>query len=59
MLCEFPHGGDNAPFTCEQMLDIGLITLEETLHYAHTDGLRPYEWWEKEKDRIDRMSASK
>jgi len=52
MLCEFPHGGEDAPFTCEQMLDIGLLTLEEILFYAHHDGLRPYEWWDKVKKSL-------
>lgn len=36
----------------DQMLDIGLITIEELLLFAHTDGLRPYELWEKVKKTI-------
>lgn len=53
VMCELPVGLQNNPFTHEEMLDIGLITLEEVLAYAHTDGLRPYEWWEKEKKRLE------
>lgn len=29
------------------LLGIGLLTIEETLIFAHSDGLRLYEWWEK------------
>lgn len=49
-LCEFPYGG---PLKCEQLLDIGLITFEEVLAYAHRDGLRPYELWDKVKKRLE------
>jgi hypothetical protein len=49
VMCELPTGTQSAPLTCEQMLDIALITIEEVLFYAHTDGLRPYELWEKVK----------
>jgi hypothetical protein len=47
IMVEFPNGSAAAPFMADEMLDIGLITIEETLHYALTDGLRPYEWLEK------------
>lgn len=49
IMCELPAGADDRPYTCEQMLDIGLITIEEILAYAHSDGLRPYEFWDKVK----------
>jgi hypothetical protein len=49
IMCELPTGAQSQPFCCEEMLDIGLITIEEVLLYAHTDGLRPYELWEKVK----------
>lgn len=49
LLCELPGGAQPHVFSCEEMLDIGLLTIEETLAYAHTDGLRPYELWEKVK----------
>lgn len=52
VMCEFPAGADIAPYTPEQMLDIGLITLEEILFYAHHDGLRPYEVWEKVRQKL-------
>jgi len=52
MLCELPTGYDLAPMSCEEMLDIGLITIEETLFYAHRDGLRPYELWDKVKKQL-------
>lgn len=47
IMCEMPVGMQSQPFTCDEMLDIGLIVLEEVLNYAQTDGLRPYENWEK------------
>lgn len=49
ILCELPTGGEPLVFSLDQVLDIGLITLEETLSYAHRDGLRPYELWDKVK----------
>lgn len=47
ILCEFPSGNDLRYMDHHELLDIGLITLEEILFYAHRDGLRPYELWEK------------
>lgn len=52
VMCELPTGGQAVPLTCDQLLDIGLITIEETLAFAHTDGLRPYELWEKVKKSL-------
>jgi len=52
VLCELPNGSDLHPFSCEEMLDVGLITIEETLFYAHRDGLRPYETWDKVKKQL-------
>lgn len=49
IMCELPAGTASAPFTLDEMLDIGLTVIEEVLLYAHSDGLRPYEWWEKTK----------
>ena len=49
ILCELPTGYELAPFSCDEMLDIGLIAIEEMLFYAHRDGLRPYETWDKVK----------
>ncbi|MCC7518898.1 MAG: hypothetical protein IT578_06910 [Verrucomicrobiae bacterium] len=57
IMAELPCGTAHAPFTAEEMLDIGLLTIEETLAYAHQDGLRPYENWEKVKRQ--RASARK
>jgi hypothetical protein len=54
IMCELPAGVQSTPFTLEEMLDIGLITIEEVLFYAHTDGLRPYELWEKVKKKFDK-----
>jgi hypothetical protein len=47
IMCEMPAGASNKPFSLDEMLDIGLLTIEEVLSYAHSDGLRPYELWEK------------
>ena len=52
MMCEMPAGGQQSGFTLDQMLDVGLFALEEILRYTHTDGLRPYETWEKIKHQI-------
>lgn len=49
LMCELPSGVASRPFTCDQLLDIGLLTFEEVLAYAHRDGLRPYELWDKVK----------
>jgi len=49
LLCELPAG---SPYTLDQLLDIGLLTIEETLRYAHMGGLRPYENWEKVKAKL-------
>lgn len=53
IMCELPIGATTCPFTCDEMLDIGLITFEEVLFYAHRDGLRPYELWDKVKKKLD------
>ena len=47
LLCELPAGADNKPFTPDEMLDIGLITLEELLFFGLKDGFRPYEYRQK------------
>jgi len=49
IMCELPAGTTVLPFSLDEMLDIGLIVIEETLNYANTDGLRPYEFWTKVK----------
>ena len=48
IMTELPAPGLRS-FTAEDLLDIGLLTIEETLFFAHKDGLRPYEYWEKVK----------
>lgn len=52
VMCEMPAGAADRPFSLDEMLDIGLLTIEEVLCYAHTDGLRPYEVWEKVKTKL-------
>ncbi len=47
ILCELPAGADNKPFTADEMLDVGLITLEELLFFGLEDGFRPYEYRQK------------
>ena len=39
----------------EQVLDIGLIAIEEILTYADSDGLRAYETWEKHKNKVKKQ----
>ena len=57
ILCELPSGTANAPYTPDEMLDIGLVAIEEVLAYAHSDGLRPYEYWEKVKARMGKRPS--
>jgi hypothetical protein len=52
IMYEMPLGCDLKPFSSDEMLDIGLLTIEQTLCYAHTNGLQPYEFWEKVEVRI-------
>lgn len=52
ILCELPGGGIEYKYTLDDMLDIGLLVIEETLFYAHRDGLRPYELWDKVKKQL-------
>lgn len=52
IMAELPCGAAEWPFTAEEMLDIGLLTIEETLAFAHQDGLRPYEYWGKVKKQM-------
>jgi hypothetical protein len=51
-LCEFPVGTKEYPFSLDAMLDIGLLTFEEVLAFAHADGFRPYELWAKVKKTL-------
>lgn len=51
MLCELPNGGKEWYCSCDDMLDLGLFVIEEILAFAHSDGLRPYEFWEKVKKK--------
>ena len=53
VMVEMPTGGQSSPYTEEQLLDIGLITIEEILVYAHRDGMRAYEWWDKAKKSLE------
>jgi hypothetical protein len=54
LMVELPIGCQEYFYTLDQMLDVGLLTLEEILFYAHTDGLRPYETWSKVKRQLER-----
>jgi hypothetical protein len=54
VMVEAPAGAQCWPMSLDDMLDIGLITIEEILFYAHTDGLRPYETWSKVKKRFNK-----
>lgn len=49
VVCELPSGSKEYFCSCEDMLTIGLLAIEEILRYAHTEGLRPYEYWTKIK----------
>jgi hypothetical protein len=52
MLCEMPAGCAEQFVSNDQMVDMGLIAVEELLAYAHTDGLRPYEYWVKVRRQL-------
>jgi hypothetical protein len=43
-LCELPFGSEAWPMSCDEMLEIGLLSLEEYFEHAVFDGLRPYEF---------------
>lgn len=51
VMCELPTGCKDYFCSCEDMLTIGLLTLEEIFRYAHNEGLRPYEYWKKVRDK--------
>jgi hypothetical protein len=51
LLCELPGSGAGG-FTADQMLDAGLMTIEEILRHAQCDGLRPYELWAKVRKQL-------
>ena len=59
IMAELPCGAAEWPFTADEMLDIGLLTIEETLSFAHKDGLRPYEYWEKVNRQMSAATAPK
>jgi len=52
IMVEMPIGTENYGHTLEDVLDIGLLTIEEILVYADRDGLRAYETWEKVRKQI-------
>lgn len=52
LLCEMPAGISAQPMSEDQIVDIGLLAIEEVLFFAHTQGLRPYENWEKMQHRL-------
>ncbi len=58
LMVELPCGCAAYGRTLEQALDISLITIEETLFYAHTDGLRPFEVWSKVKRQLERSAQA-
>lgn len=47
-LTEFPAGSGMRKFSPDELLDIGLITIEEVLCFAHREGFRPGETWEED-----------
>jgi hypothetical protein len=50
VMCELPNGCQEYFCSCDDMLTIGLLTIEEVFRYAHNEGLRPYEYWKKVRD---------
>jgi hypothetical protein len=53
IMCELPTGCTEYFCSCDDMLTIGLLTLEEIFRYAHNEGLRPYEYWKKVRATAD------
>jgi hypothetical protein len=47
VMCELPSGSKEYFCSLDDLLTIGLLTIEEILRYAHNEGLRPYEYWKK------------
>jgi hypothetical protein len=52
LMVELPIGCQEYFYSLDDMLDVGLIVIEEILAFAHTDGLRPYETWSKVKRQM-------
>ena len=56
VMCELPVGCKEYFCSCDDMLTIGLLTIEEIFRYAHNEGLRPYEYWKKIRDAANKPS---
>jgi hypothetical protein len=54
VMCELPNGCKEYFCSCEDMLTIGLLTIEEIFRYAHNEGFRPYEYWKKVRDKMQK-----
>jgi hypothetical protein len=57
VMCELPAGCKEFYCSCDDMVTIGLLTIEEILRYAHNEGLRPYEFWKKVRDAAQKPNA--
>lgn len=44
LLSEMPQPNEHLRLNCDQILDIGLVHIEEVLEFGHTEGYRPYEY---------------
>lgn len=51
LMSELPMAHQGLDISCDLLLEIGLTHLEEVLAFGHSEGFRPYEYWQKIKPK--------
>lgn len=59
LMSELPLARQGLDISCDTLLDMGLIHIEEVLEFGHSEGFRPYEYQHKIKTQADKASAAK
>jgi len=49
LMSELPLAHEGLDLSHDTLLDMGLTHIEEVLSFGHTEGFRPYEYWDKVK----------
>lgn len=47
LMSELPLAHEDLDISCDTLLDMGLLHIEEVLAFGHNEGFRPYEYWPK------------